>query len=161
MSDLVKHNIWLSKVHEELTTPPLQHETVVQYTWKPALGTDKYSIFILKNLENNKFRAFKKYWDTTHLPDNPILYNLDNTGVKTKELEITKDKLLKVIDHITSISNYPLSVNNEDSIILDGVEETLKIKYKGVNKNYTWNSKTKDLETIQPIIDSVLLLSKN
>ena len=160
MSDLVEQNIWISKVNEELKTPPLKQELIIQYTWEPALGTDKYSIFILKNLGKNKYRAFKKYWDTTYLPDNPILHNLKNTGVKTIELEITKQQLLEVFDQINSISNYPATVNKKDALILDGIEETLKINHKGIIQNYTWNSSTRDLEIIQPIIDKILLLGK-
>ena len=161
MSKLVKLHTWLGEVNQELTTPPLQQELVIQYTWKPALGTDKYSIFILKNLENNKFRAFKKYWDTTNLPDNPILYNIDNTGIKTKELDITKNQLLNVLDQIDLISNYPKTVYKEGSSFLDGVEESLKINHKQVNQSYTWNTKTIDLEIIQAIIDATLLLGEN
>ena len=161
MSDLVKQNIWISKVNQELKTPPLNQELVIQYTWEPALGTDKYSIFVLKNLESNKYRAFKKYWDTTYLPDNPVLYRLENTGVKTKELDITKQQLIDVFDQITSVSNYPITVNNKGALILDGIEETLKINHKGIIQNYTWNSSTRDLEIIQPIIDKILLLGKN
>ena len=94
-------------------------------------------------------------------PDNPVLYRLENTGVKTKELDITKQQLIDVFDQITSVSNYPTTVNNKGALILDGIEETLKINHKGIIQNYTWNSSTRDLEIIQPIIDKILLLGKN
>jgi hypothetical protein len=76
----------------------LGQEIICQYVYNPALGSDKFSIFILKNIDNNKFRAFKKTWNISFLPQPTIIFDLEKTRIKTTELNITKDQLIKVLD---------------------------------------------------------------
>jgi hypothetical protein len=161
MGKLTNNNsIFISKVHEEISTPPFDLQVICYYQHIESIGNNRFSIYILKNTVNNKYRVFKKYWDTTSLPDNPILFDLQNTGVITKELIINKDELLSVISAIQAVKTYPQNVSDKGVIVLDGIENKLEVNFEDIRVKYNWNAYNENHSIILPIIESILQLDK-
>lgn len=54
---------FISEVHKEISTPPLNDKLIVYYENISSIGDSKFAVFIFKNLTNDRFRIFKKQWN--------------------------------------------------------------------------------------------------
>lgn len=160
MANLTNNSsLFISEVHREISTPPLDQKLVVYYGSFGTVHPEKFAIFIFKNELNNKYRVFKKYWDYTTLPKYDTgVFDLDRPGIQTFEISITKEDLVKILTAIESVDQYPESIENKEIIVLDGVEEKLKIDYAHVQVEYSWNALREDAESIQEVLNAIRLL---
>jgi hypothetical protein len=58
------------------------------------------------------------------------------------------------------LSEFPVSLEREGYILLDGIEYELTFTIEKVTKKYTWKIPTEDIRYFQPLIDFLISAGK-
>ncbi len=132
-----------------------EEQCILHYSEFPSLSVERFSTFVIKNCQTNEIRVVQKTWDAEYDAERSRIgiYNLDRINIKTKEIALPSKKQKEIADLLENISLLPSSLENEGSILLDGVEYELFIHTEFVDKQYHWKTANDEIIHLEPIIN--------
>lgn len=146
----------LDQVLREFEIPGLKDEEslLIAYSEMPWFPGGQFCISIVASTKNNQLRLIKQQWDNEYDLNrfSSGVYNLNRLCIKRTDMSLSASQQTELKDILNSITQFPITLDDETHIVLDGVDYELTFNTKNVKQKYHWNVPTNDIKGFEPLL---------
>jgi len=154
------HNEVKTELSDIELTP--EESCVTKYMEMPWFPGNQFAIYIIRDDIKKNYRVTKKSWDSKYDTErfSTRVFNLDRLCIQTHNFQLSEEKQIECKTLLKSITNLPETLQDEGYIVLDGINYELKIKTDYADKLYNWKIANDNIRHFTPLINFLLLFSK-
>lgn len=148
---------------QEVSTLQLNQteKVVICFSEFPPIKGNHYTCYLIE--ENQKYYYVKKQWDTEYDLVHKKwaeqgIYNLDRLRIVTKKKHLSSTQQNTLITYLKVLNEkeLPVSIHNQNAIVLDGSTYYLQIQHQQTICDYQWKAVLSTINELEDIINFML-----